>query len=58
VLAQQADAVIIVSRIDQVTREEARRARTLLQAADVKPLGLIVTNVSPDGDVYYGKKDG
>jgi capsular exopolysaccharide synthesis family protein len=58
VLARQADAVIIVSRIDQVTRDEARRARTLLQAADVKPLGLIVTNVSADGDVYYGKKDG
>jgi receptor protein-tyrosine kinase len=56
VLAKQADAVIIVSRVDQVTREEARRARNLLQAADVVPLGLIVTNVTSDGEVYYGKK--
>jgi receptor protein-tyrosine kinase len=54
VLAQQADAVILVSRVDQVTRDEARRAMALLRAAGVDPLGIIVTNVSADEDVYSG----
>jgi non-specific protein-tyrosine kinase len=55
VLAQQADAVVVVARLDRVTRDAAGRALAYLDAAGVRPLGLIVTGVRETGDGYgYG----
>jgi succinoglycan biosynthesis transport protein ExoP len=54
VLAARADALLFVARLDRVTREEARRAARTLAAAELTPLGLIVTGRMSDKAQSYG----
>jgi capsular exopolysaccharide synthesis family protein len=48
VLTQRADALLLVARVDRLTRDQARRALGQLRAAGSTPLGLIVTGVRAD----------
>jgi receptor protein-tyrosine kinase len=60
VLAQKTDALLLVTRLDRITRDQARRAALTLQAAEVTPLGLIVTGVRSRDEAYgydYGPTD-
>jgi receptor protein-tyrosine kinase len=52
VLAQKTDALLLVTRIDRITRDQARRAMLALRAADVTPLGLIITGVRGQDEAY------
>ena len=55
VLAQKTDALLIVTRLDQITRDQARKAARALQTAEITPLGLIVTGVRNRDEAYgYG----
>jgi succinoglycan biosynthesis transport protein ExoP len=48
------DAAVIVGRANATTREEARRARTILDQRLVKPLGLVITGLDgPGADTAY-----
>jgi Mrp family chromosome partitioning ATPase len=53
VLAQKTDALLLVARLDRITRDQARRAARSLQTAEITPLGLIVTGLR-DRDEAYG----
>jgi Mrp family chromosome partitioning ATPase len=52
VLAQKADALLLVARLDRVTSDQARRAARTLRAAEVTPLGLIVTGIRSRDEAY------
>jgi succinoglycan biosynthesis transport protein ExoP len=52
VLAQKTDALLLVVRLDRITRDQARRATHTLKAAEVTPLGLIVTGVRNRDEAY------
>jgi receptor protein-tyrosine kinase len=53
-LAQHGDAFVLVTRLNQLTRNQARRAMQVLNAANVAPTGLVVTG-NLDTDVFeYG----
>jgi capsular exopolysaccharide synthesis family protein len=55
VLSQRADAVILVSRLSSLTRDQAQRAIAQLRAMGIEPVGLIVTNQDQEGDAQvYG----
>ena len=59
VLAQKADALLLVARLDRITRNQARRAMHALRTAEITPLGLIVTGVRSRDDAYgYGYEYG
>jgi Mrp family chromosome partitioning ATPase len=54
------DACLIVARVYKTTRDQARRARAILDQHRVDRLGLVVTGVRerPGGYEYYGQLDG
>lgn len=47
-------AVLLVARIDRTTRDEARRARGILDRHIVEPLGIVVTGLRDTGGYGYG----
>jgi succinoglycan biosynthesis transport protein ExoP len=52
-LAQYAEAFVLVARLNQLTRNQARRAIQALRAARVAPSGLVVTgDLDPDAFGY------
>lgn len=53
-LAQHGDALLIVASVDRLTRNGARRAARLLQAARLAPVGLIVTGRNIERELAYG----
>lgn len=51
----QLDGALIVTRLEHTTREEARRARQVLDQHRLQPLGLVVTGVKEErAYAYYG----
>jgi succinoglycan biosynthesis transport protein ExoP len=52
VLAQQTDALLLVARLDRITRAQARRTRATLQTAKISPLGLIITGMREHDEAY------
>jgi Mrp family chromosome partitioning ATPase/capsular polysaccharide biosynthesis protein len=42
-LAQEADVLVVVARLDHVTKHQARRASQIITAARLRPSGVIVT---------------
>jgi len=54
VLAQQADAFLLVAQIGRLTRDTARRAARLMDAAQIRPLGVIVTGTKIHASEAYG----
>jgi polysaccharide biosynthesis transport protein len=46
-------AVLLVARVDRTTRDEARRARGILDRHIVEPLGIVVTGVRETGSYGY-----
>jgi polysaccharide biosynthesis transport protein len=54
------DAVLLVARVDRTTRDQARRARGILDRHIVEPLGIVVTGLRETGSYDYdadGKLD-
>jgi polysaccharide biosynthesis transport protein len=53
------DACLIVARVNKTTREQARRARTILDQAKVERVGLVVSGVgdTAGGYEYYSRID-
>lgn len=53
------DACLIVARVYKTTRDQARRARAILDQAKVERIGLVVSGVSEAGGgyEYYGRVD-
>lgn len=55
VLAPWVDAIIVVARFGEVTRENARRVPEVLgQVPDARPLGIVVNDVPEQEGVGYG----
>jgi tyrosine-protein kinase len=52
-LANLVDGVVLVSRLNQTTRDGARRTMRTLENLEVQLVGVVVTGGSP-GDAYYG----
>jgi capsular exopolysaccharide synthesis family protein len=52
VLAQKTDALLLVARLDRITRNQARRAVHALRTAEITPLGLILTGVRTRDEAY------
>jgi len=52
---QYADAALVASRLGRTTYEQARRARRLLQRADVPVLGIVLTGTPPTAGTPYGQ---
>ncbi len=52
-LARLADGMIMVARLDHVTRHQARRTARALATVGVRPLGVIVTGYR-ESEAYYG----
>lgn len=52
---QFADAALVSCRLGQTTVEQARRARDVLQRAEVPVLGTVVTGTGPKRGTPYGK---
>jgi len=50
----QVDACIIVARAHQTTRDDARRARAIVELHRLAPLGIVVTGVRERSTDYYG----
>jgi polysaccharide biosynthesis transport protein len=48
------DAAIIVARVDQTTRDEVARARSILDHHMVEPVGIVITGVRDSGRYGYG----
>ena len=53
-LARKVDGVVVVARRNQVTTEEAREVRDLVERLGVNLLGVVLTDVEPIGS-YYGQ---
>ena len=53
-LAQDADLVVVVARINHLTRNQARRAVRVMAAAHLTPTGIIVTGAVDDSSYGYG----
>jgi receptor protein-tyrosine kinase len=53
-LARRSDTVLLVSQVDGLTRDDVRRVRARLAAAEITPLGLVITGVSEDLTKLYG----
>lgn len=53
------DACLIVARVNETTRDQARRARAILDQAKVEHIGLVVTGVrdAVGGYEYYGRME-
>jgi capsular exopolysaccharide synthesis family protein len=55
VLTQHADGLLIVAKLHSITRDQVRRVTRTLEAAEISPLGLIVTGIRDRDDAYgYG----
>jgi len=54
ILARYVDGVLVVSRLDSLTMDNAIELRDTIERVECKPLGLVVTRVSPDEFEYYG----
>ena len=55
VLAKKTDALLLVARLDRITRSQARRAAHELRTAEITPLGLIITGIRTRDEAYgYG----
>jgi capsular exopolysaccharide synthesis family protein len=52
------NAALLVGRIDRTTREEARRARAILDRHIVEPVGIVVTGIHDGGRYGYGSYRG
>jgi Mrp family chromosome partitioning ATPase len=50
---QAISAAILVARIERTTREEARRARAILDRHIVEPVGIVVTGIRDGGRYGY-----
>ncbi len=50
-------AAVVVARVDRTTRDEVRRARTILDGHSVEPVGLIVTGLRDAGRYGYEPYD-
>lgn len=51
----QINGALIVARVRQTTREQARRARAVLDQHRLQPLGIVVTGLKEEGSYgYYG----
>jgi polysaccharide biosynthesis transport protein len=48
------DATIIVARVGHSTRDDIRRARTILDRQLVQPIGVVVTGMASSGAYSYG----
>ncbi len=48
------NAAILVARVERVTRDEARRARGILDRHIVEPVGIVVTGIRDSGRYGYG----
>ena len=54
-LAQSADIIVIVARLDHLTRNQARRAFRTMASMKLSPSGIIVTGEVEEGAAYgYG----
>lgn len=53
-LAQDADLVVVVARLNHLTRNQARRAMRVMSAAHLAPTGIIVTGAVDDSSYGYG----
>jgi Mrp family chromosome partitioning ATPase/capsular polysaccharide biosynthesis protein len=53
-LAQSADTLVLVARLDHLTRNQARRAYRILTSMRLEPSGIIVTGEVEDGVYGYG----
>jgi capsular exopolysaccharide synthesis family protein len=56
-LATRADGLIMVSRTDSLTRQQAHQAKRVLEALDLKPLGMIVTGRESSSGYGYDVTD-
>jgi receptor protein-tyrosine kinase len=54
VIAREADALLLVAQIGRLTRDSARRASRIMEAAHVRPLGLIVVGRRLEDEEAYG----
>jgi capsular exopolysaccharide synthesis family protein len=56
---RQIDACLVVARAYQTTREQARRARAILERDPLRPVGLVVNGVreKDSGYDYYAPRD-
>jgi Mrp family chromosome partitioning ATPase/capsular polysaccharide biosynthesis protein len=54
VLAQHADGVILVASVRKTTRPMLQRASELLEASQVRVVGLVMNRMTKDGGGYYG----
>jgi Mrp family chromosome partitioning ATPase len=54
VLARQADALVLVAQVGKLSRESARRATRIMEAAHVEPRGLIVVGRRLEDEEAYG----
>ena len=52
-LARRVDGVVMVARRNDVTTEEAREVRNLVERLGINLLGVVLTDVEPMG-AYYG----
>jgi len=52
-LARLADGMIMIARLDHVTRHQARRTARALATVGVRPMGVIVTGYR-ESEAYYG----
>jgi succinoglycan biosynthesis transport protein ExoP len=56
-LAQKADGVIVVSRVNLSRREPFRRLLDRLQRMEIRTLGVVVNGVAVEKSAYYGYDD-
>jgi succinoglycan biosynthesis transport protein ExoP len=52
-LAKNADVVLLVARVNHLTRNQARRALRMMHATDVTPAGIVITGEF-ETDIAYG----
>ena len=53
-LAQEADVIVLAARLDQLTKNQARRAYAVMSAARLSPTGIIVTGSPEEPEYGYG----
>jgi len=55
---QAINAALLVGRVERTTRDEARRARAILDRHIVEPVGIVVTGIHDGGRYGYGSYRG
>jgi tyrosine-protein kinase len=53
-LAKHADVVLLVARVNHLTRNQARRAVRVMQTTDITPAGIVITG-DFETDIAYGR---